>query len=255
MKPLRVYLPLKRAIITQGFGKEFNSVYASQGLLGHPAIDFVSYVSDEILTCVDGAYTYKTINKNNPDLSKYRCIYQVAEFIEGVFEFSFGHCNDIHCILGPAELGKGIGTMGNTGEVYAGGREITTAEKKAGSKLGTHLHLQCRKVQKVTQIRGGHQYLNLENGEELVLDGFYFEVVNYYNGYNGCIDFAKYIVQEAPVAERTPAPAITEHYDQPYKPVPPPIIKDGKVTNWFIRSIALLYNGLKDFYNKGQKGT
>lgn len=247
---LAVYLPLSGATITQGFSKNFNTYYAESGLLGHSGIDFVSYSDDQIKTVVDGAYTYKIVNKDNPDLSKYRCVFQIGEFDEGVFEISYGHCNDIHCQHGLTPAGTNIATMGNTGNVFVGGREITTAEKKAGSKAGTHVHVQFRKVQKVTSIRGGYSYLTGEDGEEFVKDGFMYEIVDHNNGFNGCVDFEKYLVQKVAVAERTTDPSPTEHYDTPYKPVPAPIYKKGQVVNWIARYAAILFNGLKDFYKK-----
>lgn len=210
---LKIYLPIKGAILTQGFSKNFNAYYKAGGLLGHTGMDFISYVSNDILTAVEGAYTYKILNKNNPDLSKYRSIYQIVDTEDGCFEVSYGHCSRMDCPHGPSTLGTKIAEQGNTGNVFVGGREITTSEKNSGSKAGTHVHLQLRKLQKRTYRIQYDSYLEGEDGNAYTDGKYYYAIPNYNNGFNGCIDPAPYLVQQ--VASASYVNQVENHFDTP----------------------------------------
>jgi hypothetical protein len=80
-----------------------------------------------------------------------------------------------------------FGTAGNTGPVYAGGVLVTKDQKLSGSRAGTHLHgPQIRKCRKVKSPDG---YLICHGfGPYPDKVGFYYEIVDYENGLNGCID-------------------------------------------------------------------
>lgn len=192
MEKLKLWLPAPLSQITQGFSENANVSYKRDGLTGHTSIDWAIPYGDPILNCAENAYCYSVINRGNPDLMKYRAVFTLVNADNGVSEWaevSYGHLTDIHAEVGKTyQPGESLGTAGNTGTVFSGGREITAAQKNAGSKAGTHLHgPQVRPVQRVKKTVRGKQYLYDGNGI-FKKDGYYFEVVNYENGTNGCVN-------------------------------------------------------------------
>lgn len=185
-----LYYPVKPHRLSQGFAKNANSYYAENGLVGHTGDDIVDNWNDPIFSSQSGI-VYKIINKDNPDLMRYRCVFTLVH-VEGneYYEISYGHLNEIIAKHGNIGIGDTIGTMGNTGDVASGGRKITHAEKKAGSKAGTHLHFQIRKVVRTKQQNLG-QYLSSEQDQNQAYrdtQGYYYWIPNYDNGFNGCIN-------------------------------------------------------------------
>ena len=133
------------------------------------------------------------MNKDNPDPMRYRAVFTLIETKTGVYEVSYGHCNQILAEVGKTyKAGDILYTAGNFGTVYAGGGLVTKEQKLAGSHAGTHLHCpQVRPVKKVLNRDSKKTYLYDGHGL-LKKDGFYFEVIDYENGYNGCINPAQF---------------------------------------------------------------
>lgn len=205
MDKLELWLPFPKATITQGFNGNANPLYAGQGLRGHTAEDFGVSCGTPLPNCVDGAYCYSVLNRDNPDLSKYRAVFTLVEVGEHVYEVSYGHLDQIYAVPGHTyAAGDVLGTTGNTGDVYMGATAVTNAIRAKIKCAGGHLHgpqvRLCKKVQATARLK---QYLVDGNGLYRHTDGSYIEVVNYDNGWNGCVDpenyFNGYLAINAPL--------------------------------------------------------
>ncbi len=201
---LKLTPPVKNGVVSQGYAGNGNSFYRENNLMGHPGTDWISHYDDTIVDSVVGfnkKYVYKIINRDNSDLSKYRAVFQIVEADDGVFEVSYGHCNKITCSHGYTEAGSPLATEGNTGDVYVNGVAVTATEKEKGSKAGAHIHHQLRRIAKtkLTTLTT----LSAENGSDFIdEEGYHFDISNYSNGYNGCIDLMPYITGSVAVPVR-----------------------------------------------------
>ena len=186
---LELYIPFPKQTISQGFGKNATSIYKDQGVAGHTSIDWDIPHGTPYPCCADDSYCYSVINKENPDPMRYRAVFTLVEKQSGTYEVSYGHCDKIYAEVGKTyRAGEILGTVGNTGDVFAGGRYVTREEKLARSTAGAHaLAPQVRPVKKVTSIMQGKQYL-YDGFGLFKKDGYYYEVADYNNGYNGCVD-------------------------------------------------------------------
>ena len=189
------FYPCYPYVICQRFGDNATGAYHRDGLDGHTSEDLGGKFGQEIRAGIFG-FVYSVLNKNNPDPSKYRAVYILEEGDNGFtdcMEVSFGHLKDIFINTGDYVTPETvIGTMGNFGEVYADGREVTKEEKLNGSTAGTHLHgPQCRPVKRVKNANPTSYYLRTENGI-YNHDGYIFEVPLFTNGYNGCVNPKRY---------------------------------------------------------------
>lgn len=189
---MKLYLPFPRSSITQPFNGNANPLYAGQGLKGHTAIDWNASCGTKLYNCIKG-YCYSVMHKDDPDLSKYRAVFFLVEDDTGVYEVSYGHLQDIYAIPGNTyDVGAMIATTGNTGPVYSGGVAVT---KYRPGCPGGHLHgPQVRPVKKVKSLSRSKQYLNDGFGP-LYKDEFYYEITNYGNGWNGCVDPEQFLVE------------------------------------------------------------
>ena len=187
---LQVSLSYPKDKISQRFGENANKLYASQGLKGHTAYDWAVPYGTPIPNCTPDAFCYSLMNKDNPDLTKYRGVYMLVETDTGVYEVSYGHCSEIFAEVGQTyQVGDIIANVGNSGPVFVNGVEVTNAEKQAGSHAGAHLHgAQIRPVRKVArqERHAGKIYLTTSNGA-LYLNNYFYEVLDFNNGYNGCV--------------------------------------------------------------------
>jgi murein DD-endopeptidase MepM/ murein hydrolase activator NlpD len=181
--------PFPLSTISQGFGANAVSAYSNMGLKGHPGIDFGVDWGTPINCAVD-SLCYSTMNKNNPNLMGYRAVFTIVDDVDCSWEVSYGHCNDIY-LSAPKNVTTGqiLASVGNTGDVYLGGNPVTNAEKLAGSRAGAHLHFQVRKLKKVpvNEFDVTKHHVNDGNGL-LSLNGFNYQVPEWDNGFNGCVD-------------------------------------------------------------------
>lgn len=188
---LQIYSALKTFTRAQPFGGNANTYYKTNKLMGHPGDDLVSTYKDSIMSTSSlGERVYKILNRNNPDIGKFRAVCTLVEDGDKVYELQYGHVIDIFVKEGDwLRAGAVIATEGNTGEVWSNGIPVTVEERKNGSKAGTHLHFQVRECTKVTTTYTDKQYLIDANGA-LYKDaqGFYYLIPNFDNGFNGCID-------------------------------------------------------------------
>lgn len=193
---MKAKVPFKNWRITQGFAQNLNTYYKEGGLAGHSGIDLVAVGDDTILCAIDNSYCYSVRNKDNQNLMQYRAVYTLVE-IDGLWlEISYGHCDVIFAEVGKTySVGERLALQGNTGDVAVGGQKVTLAEKQGGSQKGEHLHWQFRLVKPVSikekKDKKKH-YLEDWNGT-LKIDGNMFEIVDYDNGFNGCVDGSPYI--------------------------------------------------------------
>jgi len=190
---LELFRPYPTNTITQVFSENANVSYARDGLIGHTSEDYGVPYGTPIPCCADDSYCYSLENHNNPDLMRFRAVYTLVETDAGIYEISYGHCSSMTAEVGKTyKAGDIIGRIGNTGTVFTGSHEVTSAEKNAGSWAGAHLHgPQVRPVRKVTKVNRSQTYLYDQTGR-LFKDGFYFEVIDYNNGLNGCVDPAPF---------------------------------------------------------------
>lgn len=190
---MKAKIPFKKWWVTQGFAKNLNTYYKEAGLAGHPALDIVALGDDTILNAVDNAFCYAVRNKDNPDLMAYRAVYTVAEIDGLYFEISYGHCDQIFAEVGKTyNTGDKLAIQGNTGDVAVGGKKVTLEQKKGGSQMGEHLHWQFRLVKPVVLQDKKKAYLYSDTGI-LKKDGYLYEIVDYDNKFNGCVDPSPFV--------------------------------------------------------------
>lgn len=207
-KTLQVWLPYPKTLITQRFGDNANISYSRDGLKGHTAYDWGADWGAAIYNCTKDAYCYSLMHKDNPDPSLYRAVFMIVETEAGTYEISYGHCSEILAEVGKTyQVGDTIARVGNTGDVFVGEHEVTKAERLAGSHAGAHLHgPQIRPVRKVPAMNRARHYLSNENGP-VYRDGFYYEVINFENGYNGCVSLRDFSTEQVADQYVPPAPA------------------------------------------------
>lgn len=179
----------------QGFGANAVATYKGNGLKGHTGIDNQCGHGTPINSYWDKEYVYKVLTKENPanDGSGFTGIFTIVEQDGRVFEFLYGHCDPQPNLLGTTlTKNQFIAREGNNGEVYSGkdgNLRITLEMQKAGDIRGAHRHDQARELRKDTSIQPNTIYLTALGGGHLYLNGFFYAIVNYDNGYNGCYDW------------------------------------------------------------------
>lgn len=180
-------------VISQKFGGNANLFYAQNGLKGHPGTDIYK-AYDAWLVASHDCYVYKIINKNNPDLSKYRAVHTLFQDDGQWYELVYGHCNNIYSKVGDfVPRGALLASMGNTGDVYSQGLPVTPAARTKPPYPGTHLHWQLRGVVLSQTALVGNIYLEDAGKPYQDKQGNYYEIPGYNDGYNGCIDAQPYL--------------------------------------------------------------
>lgn len=168
---------------------------------GHPGIDMQCGYGSQIHSPID-MMIYKVLTVANPsrDGSGFTGVFGIVDDGIELYEYLIGHC-DPTCSVGQfIKAGEVVGTEANHGRVYWNGQEITLAMQKAGDKRGTHRHCQKRPVRKVRQTQTGKRYLDDYSdwpAGSIHRDdsGYYYEVWDWFNGFNGCIDPTKSVFQ------------------------------------------------------------
>lgn len=181
--------PTKIFQINQKFGQNLNSYYKEGGQKGHSGLDLNCYYGEPIQAVCDG-YVYSVLNKDNPNLMKYRAVYTIVNYENKLYEVSYGHAKDI--LVKPKQLvkqGDVLITGGNTGDVASGGKKITQEMKEQGSTAGTHLHFQVREVELADKLNSSNRHLALYDGVGYAkYEGKYIILQNRDNGFGGGID-------------------------------------------------------------------
>lgn len=182
-----LFYPFILSYRTQKFGENAVSVYKDSGYLGHTSEDWGVPFGTPVPACTEGRVV-SIRDKDNPDLSKYRAVYIFHEENGEVEEVSHGHLNQIYVNVGDYVYPETIiGTVGNTGDVFSNGVRVTTEEKMAGSKKGSHDHgPQIRPMKKVLNFTNGMSYFY--NGNSILKENGYYYEYNGNDGYLGCID-------------------------------------------------------------------
>lgn len=191
MPVFRLWYPLPINRVTQRMEENANTWYQENGLKGHTSWDWHAHWGEPIPFCSDGV-VYSVINRNHPDPERYRAVCVLVDVGEYAYEVIYGHLNEIYAKPGDiSRPGTILGTAGNTGPVYAGGVLVTKEQKLAGSRDGTHLH--GPQIRKCRKVRSPDGYLIYDGfGPYRDKDGFYYEILDYENGLNGCIDPTPY---------------------------------------------------------------
>jgi murein DD-endopeptidase MepM/ murein hydrolase activator NlpD len=105
---------------------------------------------------------------------------------------SYGHVSEIDCSIGQiVNVGDIIAKEGNHGTVYVGNTLITLAMQAAGHHDGHHRHYQKRPVIKTKNLSDLLSKMGLSNSKGWYQDaeGNYYQVYDYFNGFNGCVDW------------------------------------------------------------------
>lgn len=214
---MKLVTPFPEKTITQHFGANAVSLYTQGlGLKGHPGTDYGMPWGSQIPSATN-AYCYSIILNSNPAF--YQCVYTLVDDGEFSYEVSYGHISSTDLKIGAVKQGDIVGRVGNTGSVYAGGNEVTTEEKLAGSRLGSHLHFQVRKLKKTPYATMDISKPHINDGQGLYTSpqGFVYEIIDYTLGYNGCVDPEQFfddenatIKAEVEVLNQTTDPAVRQ---------------------------------------------
>ena len=176
---------------SQAFGGN-SAAYAP--LKGHSGEDYVVGFRKPIHAIVT-APIYSILNQFNPDPQKYRAIFQIYDELgsDTSYEVSYGHISETLFKEGDIpKAGETIASEGNFGFCMVAGKTVTAEEKPSGK--GSHLHQQVRKCKRVGKRAKGKTYLRNSEGF-LKRNGQYYEVVNYDNGFNGCVSPVPFYIQ------------------------------------------------------------
>ncbi len=174
----------------QGFSQNFNPSYHQGGLLGHTGIDVNCGWGTPIASLTSGL-VYSTYPINQPASDGYTAVFVITETPLETFEMSYGHVSEVDCQIGQhVKVGDVIAKEGNYGAVYVGNRLITLAEQAIGNHEGHHRHYQKRPVTKVKFTDETKRYFQTAQGLYIDPDGNYYEIYDYENGFNGCVDWS-----------------------------------------------------------------
>ena len=176
-------------ICTEGqpFGANYNPLYSGEGLKGHTGQDWSCGWGSEIKSPVAGLCYKVWTPENTPDPAGYtRVDILVDNGIES-YEYEIGHLTPSVQPGTQVNVGDILGTEANHGPVFSGNIPISLAMQKSGDQRGHHRHEQKRPFQKVLSTDGvllSGQYGSTYRDDQ----GMYYQIWNYSNGYDGCID-------------------------------------------------------------------
>jgi peptidoglycan hydrolase-like protein with peptidoglycan-binding domain len=130
-------------------------------------------------------YIYDVVTVDTAGPQGYTYVMGLVENGIECFEYQIGHCDPLVTKGTSVKKGDIIGTEANHGPVFSGNRQITLAEQKVGNREGAHQHHQKRPLKRADQpphnLNKGYNFSN-------PINGIYYEIWDYFNGYNGCID-------------------------------------------------------------------
>lgn len=176
--------------LTQAFGANATPTYVAGGLKGHSGVDFDNGYGSPIHSYWNEEYVYKVLTVDNPanDGSGFTGVFTIVEQDGKVFEFLYGHCNPTVKVGSILTKGSVLGTQSNNGECYSGGVRITLEMQKNGDHRGTHRHDQARELVKSNVSQPNTRYIS-DNAGNICINGNYYSITNFSNGYNGCFDW------------------------------------------------------------------
>ena len=188
--------------LNQTFGGNANPSYKGIGLKGHSGTDVDCQWEKSIHTPV-AALTYKVLTKERPsnDGSGFTGVFLLVEDGIETYELLIGHINPVVVPGAVLKATDHVGYQANNGTVYANGIQITLEMQRRGDQRGTHTHWQKRPYKKVLKRDPSKSYLTSQSdmnwGSPFYQDkdGYFYEIWNYDNGYNGCVDLFKPIFQ------------------------------------------------------------
>ncbi len=190
MKATKTYIEDFAGWITQNFGANADPLYNGQGLKGHTGTDEVLGFGTPIQAYFP-MKVYKVLTRERPayDGTGFTGVFGIVDTPMQTFEILYGHCDPTVKEGDVINVGDVIGTEANHGQIFSGGQQITLAMQQAGDQRGSHRHIQKRPVRKVLKTAYAGLYLDYGPNREAYFDGTnYFEYINWFNGYNGCVD-------------------------------------------------------------------
>lgn len=175
--------------ITQRFAANANPLYKGDGLKGHTGIDKGCGWKSPVEALWGNEYVYKIFTPENPASDGFTGIFTIVETEDEVFEFLYGHVGDISVEEGQTlAKGQNIASEGAYGRLYQGGKACTDQESLEWG-CGSHRHYQKRLIKLVASTLTSKNYLQHPDYGMYRLNDNYCEVIDFNNGYNGCVDF------------------------------------------------------------------
>lgn len=180
-----------------------NPAYAAAGQKGHTGVDDTCGFGSKVYSLKGNpkkALVYKILDREHPanDGSGYWGVFMIVQEADGRYcEWAIGHLSKIYVKVGdlvnPWDF---IGEEGNRGIVYQDGVRITKEMQDAGDKRGAHRHYNKKYLKRMTEaerdtFRGAYlTEFSTSFPPNLYRDaeGYYYGVLDYYNGYNGSVD-------------------------------------------------------------------
>jgi hypothetical protein len=185
---------MNQCIEGQPFARNYNPSYKANKLAGHTGQDCSCGFGSLIHSRYDGI-AYKVLTPQNPsnDGAGFTGVFMIVDNGIECFEWLVGHCDPSVAAGIRVRAGDVIGTEANHGTVYVGNVLITLAMQKAGDERGAHRHYQKRPVMKVKRTDAAHTYLDCRSDNPpgqiyRDLDGNYYQIFAYSNGFHGCVD-------------------------------------------------------------------
>lgn len=172
--------------ITQKFGQNANGAYKAAGLQGHTGIDIACGYGTPVYP-IKRLWVYKVLDGVKQVANDGSGFTGVFGLDEDGQEWLYGHCDTLAVEGRWYETGEIIGKEANHGLVFSGGTQITLAMQKAGDTRGAHRHIQKRKC--VLGNDPNKIYLTNYGGRMIVFKGQNVQVENWWNGFNGCVNF------------------------------------------------------------------
>lgn len=176
--------------VGQGFAENSNPTYIINGLKGHTGIDVACGFGTPIYSDFIGV-VYKVLTKEKPanDGSGFTGVFMIVDNGIECFEWLIGHCDPVVKVGDTVYKGQLLGYEANHGTVFSGNIFITPLMQANGDQRGNHRHYQMRPL--VPSKKYQYAALSVQNdqpGSYRDVNGYYYHVAMYANGYNGCVN-------------------------------------------------------------------